>query len=170
MSCSSTCALFPCKPFVPTLDFPRYLFALRCAQDPSTFKGIVIPVMGMQDAEESWKTRVHSHFTKVGYFIASPRSGKKDQARLQESFAVLVSLRPVTIWPRRPFVREKSTVRKINRSEPSTSWDLRTCRNSSTTHRFRHSVCSGLLYTRDMQTAQSQPQLFFPASSSSKLS
>ncbi len=61
-------------------------FPLRRAQDPSAFKTIVIPVMGMQDAEESWKTRVHAYFAKVGRFIASPRPGKKDKTRLQEKF------------------------------------------------------------------------------------
>lgn len=67
-------------------------FVLRCAQDPVPYKPVSIPVMDMQDAEESWKTCFHSVNSKNGCIIGTPGPGKRCMQELF-SFALTMDLK-----------------------------------------------------------------------------
>lgn len=50
-------------------------FFSDCPQDHMTFKTISIPIMGMEGADESWKTYFHTSNAKTGCLIGPPTKG-----------------------------------------------------------------------------------------------
>lgn len=56
--------------YIEFLAFFPFLFDC-CAQDYMEFKTVTVPIMGMEGADESWKTRFHVSNSKTGSIIGS---------------------------------------------------------------------------------------------------
>lgn len=45
-------------------------------QDFMAYKTIVVPILGMEGATDSWKTKFHVYNSKIGCLLSPPRSGE----------------------------------------------------------------------------------------------
>ena len=57
--------------------YHRFFIRFDCPQDHMQFKTISIPIMGMEGAEESWKTKFHTYNSKTGCLIGAATKSER---------------------------------------------------------------------------------------------